>query len=71
MLFIFAEIYCFKNKINLVLQNGNIFIEKTFSETLFLKAIIVRSCSFKIGVKIAKFTSNHKKKCFHLEDELK
>ena len=37
----------------------------------FLKAIIARSCSLKIGVKIVEFTSNHKKKYLHLEDELK
>ena len=36
---------------------------------LFLKAIIARSCSLKIGVKIVKFTSNYKKKYFHLEHE--
>ena len=37
---------------------------------LFLKAIIARSCSLKIGVKIVKFTSNYKKKYFHLEHEV-
>ena len=36
-----------------------------------MKAIIARSCSLQIGVKIEKFISNHKKKYFHLEDELK
>ena len=38
---------------------------------LFLKAIIARSSSLKISVKIVKFTSNHKKKDYHLEDDLK
>ena len=37
----------------------------------FLKAIIARSYSLKIRVKIVKFTSNNKKKYLHLEDELK
>ena len=37
----------------------------------FLKAIIARSCSLQIGVKIVKFTSNDKKKYLSLGDELK
>ena len=42
-------------------------LEKDFLNTLFES----NNCSLKIAAKIVEFTSNHKKKYLHLQDELK